>query len=321
MNIYEVSRRAGVSIATVSRVVNGKSNVSDKTRRRVLEALEELDYSHNAIAAGLATSRTHTVGVLVADLRDTYFSCTAHFIHDELERRGFHMILCNTGHDVGRKLEHLRMLSQRRVDGIILVGSVFDSELLYHHAEKLAKRLPVVFLNAPGPNGAVSVLCDDHAGIALCVRHLYETGRRDPVFLRDLDSYSARLKERGFRETAAELLPGREPVCIFMKDPAELESTIVPLLAQISVDAFVCSEDTLAARVLRILAPLRPEIAVTGYDNSSLCGMTRPSITSVDCRMADLGTLAVEHLARSLGGEDPPARTVLTPRLIVREST
>src|SRR5689334_15616268 len=128
MNIYDIAEKAGVSIATVSRVLNGSSSVSEKTRKKVNEVMQDLGYTPNVFARGLMVNSMRTLGVMTIDVRDLYYANAIHTIELEARQRGYDLILCSTGEDINEKKKYLKLLLQKRVDGIILIGSVFKEK-------------------------------------------------------------------------------------------------------------------------------------------------------------------------------------------------
>ena len=127
MNIYDIAKEAGVSIATVSRVLNNKGTVSAATRARVEAILKQNNYTPSAIARGMVSKSMRTVAVLTVDIRVPHYARTAYTIEREFSRRGYEVILCNTGGDRAETLRYLQVVNQKQVDGIVLVGSVFDT--------------------------------------------------------------------------------------------------------------------------------------------------------------------------------------------------
>ena len=144
MNIYDIAKEAGVSIATVSRVLNNKGTVSAATRARVEAILKQNNYTPSAIARGMVSKSMRTVAVLTVDIRVPHYARTAYTIEREFSRRGYEVILCNTGGDRAETLRYLQAVNQKQVDGIVLVGSVFDTICQGAEMEKLLTGVPVV---------------------------------------------------------------------------------------------------------------------------------------------------------------------------------
>ena len=147
MNIYDIAKEAGVSIATVSRVLNNKGTVSAATRARVEAILKQNNYTPSAIARGMVSKSMRTVAVLTVDIRVPHYARTAYTIEREFSRRGYEVILCNTGGDRAETLRYLQAVNQKQVDGIVLVGSVFDTICQGTEMEKLLTGVPVVLAN------------------------------------------------------------------------------------------------------------------------------------------------------------------------------
>ena len=149
MNIYDVSERAGVSIATVSRVLNGNPNVSEKTRNRVLEIMDELGYTPNVFARGLGLNTMKTVGIMCSDSSDPYLANAIYYLERELRSHGYDSILCCTGTSLENKRQYFELLLSKRVDAMILAGSKFIEmkEEDNSYIIEAAKDLPVMLVN------------------------------------------------------------------------------------------------------------------------------------------------------------------------------
>ncbi|WP_319415916.1 LacI family DNA-binding transcriptional regulator [Marispirochaeta aestuarii] len=200
MNIYDIAREAGVSIATISRVLNGSPKVKESTRTRIERILEKHHYSPSAFARGMVYGSMHTIGVLTVDVRDLYFGTVTHTIEQAFSRSGYTTVLCNTGGIPERQLHYLELLTTKKVDGIILVGSYFDNRELEEAIRHVAARIPVIMLNRDLQGDNIwSVVCDEAQGISACVAHLSALGHRDIIYIRDTTTFSAMRKLSGFR--------------------------------------------------------------------------------------------------------------------------
>lgn len=199
MNIYDIAKEAGVSISTVSRVMNKKENVNPATRKKVEEILEKNNYTPSAIARGMVSKTMKTVAILTVDIRVPHYSRTAYTIEREFSRRGYEVLLCNTGGELSETVKYLRTVQEKKVDGIVLVGSVFNTLCKKEEIGKLLKNTPVVLANGKLelPN-SYSVLVDDRYGVAMAVNHLMQRGYDKLFYLKDMDTVSARFKCEGF---------------------------------------------------------------------------------------------------------------------------
>ncbi len=154
MNIYDIAKEAGVSISTVSRVLNKKENVNEETRCKVEEILKKYDYVPSGIARGMVSKSMKTVAILTVDVRVPQYSRIAYTIEREFSKRGYNVQLCNTGGDLEEAVQYLDVVTSKQVDGVVLVGSIFNRIELDERVASLLKHTPVVVangqLNLPG---------------------------------------------------------------------------------------------------------------------------------------------------------------------------
>ena len=182
MNIYDIAKAAGVSIATVSRVINGNTSVSEKTKKRIEDVMLEMGYMPNVFARGLMTNSMMTIGIMTIDVRDLYYANSIYTVDVETRRRGYDVIVCSTGVDINEKKEHLKLLLQKRVDGIILVGSVFKESSDNSHIIEAASHVPIVMVNGNVSGEDIySVVCDDCYATYSTVNMLVEKGHKDII--------------------------------------------------------------------------------------------------------------------------------------------
>ncbi|WP_256872456.1 LacI family DNA-binding transcriptional regulator [Paenibacillus sp. 79R4] len=175
--IKDVAKASGVSVATVSRVLHNLSGYSDKTKQKVLKAVEELGYQPNAIARGLINKRTQTIGVLVPDVSSSFSSEILHGIEQVANDKGFSVIMCNTDEDGKRTLKYLQVLGEKQVDGVIFTSGSLEDE--YY---KLLKqmRVPVVLVNTLSHKHAIPyVKVDDRQASYHATEYLIRKGHRD----------------------------------------------------------------------------------------------------------------------------------------------
>ena len=329
MNIYDIAREAGVSIATISRVLNGSPKVKESTRTRIERILEKHHYSPSAFARGMVYGSMHTIGVLTVDVRDLYFGTVTHAIEQAFSRSGYTTVLCNTGGIPERQLHYLELLTTKKVDGIILVGSYFDNRELEEAIRHVAARIPVIMLNRDLQGDNIwSVVCDEAQGISACVAHLSALGHRDIIYIRDTTTFSAMRKLSGFRrgmESAG--LENAEAAVIETGKGIEggINGVLRAAERGVPFSAVVTGDDVCAAGVIKGLKKLGRipgrDVSVTGFNDSLLARSTDPELSSVNSRPEEMGETAVSILSRVLEGEDPPKITLVRPELVLREST
>lgn len=329
MNIYDIAKEAGVSISTVSRVLNQKGNVNAETRQKVEEVLARHQYMPSAIARGMTGRSLRTVAILTVDIRVPHYARTAYTIEREFSRRGYDVTLCNTGGEVQETIRYLRGMLEKQVDGIVLVGSVFNALGRESEIESLLKTVPVVLANGKLelPN-SYSVLVDDRYGVGLAVRHLYESGRREPYYLKDMDTDSAREKCRGFLE-AAERYGISHPKKRVIEVDSSIDGGVAAvrelLRGGVEFDAVVCGEDVTAAGVLKGLlqagVKVPEQVAVTGYNNSAYAQICQPKLTTIDNKPELVAVLSVQLLSSLIEKTDVYSSGVIQPELVIGETT
>lgn len=328
VTMADVAREAGVSLMTVSRVVNGKGGISAATRERVQQIIDRLGYRPSNIARGLVTNRTGTIGLIVPDNSNPFFSEVARGAEREAYAKGYNVFLCNTEEDRQREHTVLRSLEEKRVDGIVLCSSrLTDSELhdvLTHHPA-------AVLINRPYASGGRFGLLhvDDELGGRLATQHLLESGHRAIGVLAGPDySYSGQWRVQGYQATmqAAGLSPAPTWVqhCLpFVETGREAAQAL--LTAHPELTALYCYNDLVAVGAIQACVSLGRaipgDVAIIGNDNIALAALVTPSLTTCHIPKQDLGSQAMRMLLSQI--EDCPSgceNVVLPPELIVRAS-
>ena len=328
MNIYDVAREAGVSIATVSRVINGKGTVSEATRQKVEDVLTRSGYTPSAIARGMVSKSMRTVAVLTVDIRVPHYAHQAYVIEQEFSRRGYDVILCNTGMSAEAAVRYLRAVKEKHMDGVVLVGSVFNDIGRHPEVESLLQHVPVVLANGwlDLPN-ASSVLVDDEKGTLLAVEHMAARGRRTLWYIQDKQTDSAVKKREGFLKACANL---GDRICgHVLETDCSLEGgmrAIRMLMDQNSCfDGVICGEDETAVGVVKALknaGVLVPDdVAVSGYDNSIYARMCEPALTSIENTPQKVALACVRLLEAMMDGASGGVTEVIRPVLIQRGTT
>ena len=334
MNIYDIARLAGVSIATVSRVVNGSDKVSDRTRQHVLSIIEREGYTPNVFAQGLGLHTMHTIGILVPDIADPYMSCAVSYVEDQLQVYGYDCILSCSGFEQVQKEAHIQMLLSKHIDALILIGSTYSghgkdtSETDY--IRNAALQVPVFLINGAvkGNNIYCSVSCDRQA-VYEAVSALIRSGRERILFLTDSRSYSAAEKRAGYEEALAQAGLSPDPSLSRMV-PDDIHKVRELLLAEateeLSFDAVMATDDVMAAGALKYAAArnlrVPEDLAVIGYNNSTLAICCEPELTSIDNRSRQLCQDTVDHLIAVLGGDSSiPKSLAVSCQLIARGTT
>ena len=332
-SITEVARRAGVSIATASRVVAETDYpVSAATRERVLEAARALDYVPNALARGLQKSRIPVVGVIVHDITDPYFSEVVRGVEDAAAKGGYLVITCSSDRDPRREASYVRLLRSMRASAVIFAGSGIDdpelTEELARHFAGLRENGGAVVHLSPYADGTPEVGVQNEAGAAGMVHALAEMGHRQIAYLaapRQL--FFARQRLAGFRRGMAEagLAVDERLVVHAGLDAAAGASGVDSLLdSGIPFTALACSTDMVAlgamGRLRELGIDVPGQVSVAGFDDISFAGMTSPALSTVRLPMRELGARGFAHAVGLMTGERL-APEVLPHEIVLREST
>ena len=325
--IRDVAREAGVSVATVSRVINDSGPVRDETRRRIREVAQRLRFTPNTTARSLSTRRTHTIGVLLPDVYGEFFSEVMRGVDQTARQHKFH-ILISSWHSEARELEAAIRAMRGRVDGLILMASELESATLENN---LPERAPVVLINAGIDDAHYDTLnIDNFGGACAMTHHLLQLGHRELRMIRGAaKNRDADEREKGFRFALAQagLTCGKSWIVTGDFTEATGYRLTQELLAgPIRPSAIFAANDSMAVGALSALraAALRvPEdVAVVGFDDIPIAEYVSPALTTVRVSIARLGARAAEQLFATIHAHGKNERTheVLPTELVVRRS-
>ena len=331
MNIYDVSKKAGVSIATVSRVLNGNPNVSDKTRTRVLDIMDELGYTPNVFARGLGLGTIQTIGIMCSDSSDPYLAHAIYYLERELRANHYDSILCCTGNSLENKRLYFDLLRSKKVDAIILAGSKFIEPRAKDNAyiTEASSELPIMLVNGylEGDN-IYSTLCDDRSATHQAVSQLIGSGCRRILYLFTSYSYSGTNKMKGYRDALLGhgLSIQEEYIQNCEKDVLAARDLLLHLhQSGLQFDAVLTSDATLAVGAVKYAhaagRSIPDDLSIVGYNNSIYSICTDPEITSIDSKVEALCTTTVRTLMGVFNGGNVPTRTTIAADLIKRATT
>lgn len=331
MTIYDISEKAGVSIATVSRVLNGSANVSEETRQKVLNVIEKYEYTPNAFARGLGLNTMNTIGIMCADSSDLYLAKAIYYLERQLREDGYNCILCCSGYELSAKKESMNLLINQKVDSIILVGSnyVYEQESQNQYILDAAQSLPIMLLNAAldAPN-VYCVLSDDYASTYDITSRMIDSGVKDILYYYNSRSYSGKRKLAGYQTAMEEhsLLPMFE----FFEGSHEDISGMTKYLTALKEDGLnfhglIAADDALALSGVKYaqLSGLRiPEdFSVIGFNNSILANCCIPELTSIDNKLELICRQLTDTLMNVLSDQPTPHKTIIPCELVVRGTT
>jgi LacI family transcriptional regulator len=324
--IKDVARAAQVSVATVSRVLNGHHNVTAEVKRRVVEAAGVLKYVPHAAARSLSSRRTHTVGVVLPDLHGEFFSELVRGSDAAAREHGLHLLVSSYHgypEEQGKALHTLR----GRVDGLLVMWPFADAPESLR--DRLTAALPTVLINSAAMPGGDVLSVDNCGGAMQMMRHLVSAGHRRIAFIAGPEgNFDAHERLRGYHEALAELLPGSEPwVVPGVFDEASGHRAGQALLAAAQrPDAVFAANDMMAVGCLFAFSQsglrVPDDIALAGFDDIPLARYMHPSLTTMRVNIARLGELAAHALVARLADDSRATQSrVISPELIVRGSS
>ena len=334
MTIYDISEKAGVSIATVSRVLNGSNNVSEKTKQKVLDVIQKYEYTPNAFARGLGLNTMKTIGFLCADSSDIYTAKAIYYLEELLRQNHYNSILCCSGYDLEDRKNSMNLLLSQKVDAIILVGSsyVYNNEADNQYITDAASRTPVIVMNASlkAPN-VYSVFSDDCASVFGATTQMIASGIEDILFFYNTHSYSCQRKLEGFCRAMEEAgIPLRQEMLRFYDGshediPAMAANLKEAAASGLKFHGIIAADDMLALGAVKYAhergLQIPHELSIIGYNNSMLTRICQPELTSVDNHLETLCGHMITILLGILNGDEMPAESLFTGELIRRGTT
>lgn len=334
MTIYDISEKAGVSIATVSRVLNGSSNVSEKTKKKVLDVINQYEYTPNAFARGLGLNTMKTIGIMCADSSDLYLAKAIYYIEQKLRANGYDSILCCTGYDLENKKSSMNLLITKKVDGIILVGSnfIYEKEADNQYIVDAAAQVPMMLLNAAldAPN-VYCVVSDDFTSMYDATMDMIHNGVTDILYFYNSTSYSGKRKLAGYRAAmeGCGLLKSANYLQFYQGSHEDIPAMTEHLMKLhnkgLQFHGLIAADDTLALATVKYAKELGlripQELSVIGYNNSMLVNSCDPELTSIDNKLETLCQHLITTLMGVLSGNEMPKKTIFSGELVKRGTT
>jgi len=324
----EIAQKAGVSRATVSRVINGHSSVSAEKRKIVMEWVRKLDYQPNKIAQSLVQSQSHLIGVIVPNISNPFFSEIIDTVEYEANRQGYSIVVCNTRGNIQKEKNHINTLKSRQVDGILIVPII---DINTPHIDSFQQGdIPVVAITRK-VHKFDSVLVSHKEGGAQVARHFIDMGHRDIGFIgltkdEKFKGLKGELNKNGIEFDSYNLIEGgyegrisSEKVYTQVKDYLDK--------GKLKATAFFAYNDLAALGAIHAFQDyglkIPDDIIVAGFDDIFLASQVRPNLTSVAQPTQEMGRVAIEILLNRISEENTKDKLEieLEPSLIVREST
>lgn len=322
VSIRDVARIAGVSPATVSRVMNETARVDEEKKQRVLNAIQETGFKPNEVARSLFKKSSRIIGMIVPNIENPFFNELAKAIEEETYLRGYRLTLCNSNNDLEKEKKNLSLLDRMNADGIILMT---NQEKMEKEVQKC--RIPVVMIDRQLDGGVESacIQSDHYSGGRLAMEHLISCGCRHIVQMRGpLKFSSARQRYQGYQDVCRER-GLQEAVIDCRYDYEEGLHKAKEILEKFpDTDGIIAANDMVAISVYKVLAReglgVPQDIQLIGFDNISLSRLMTPELTTISQPIGEMGKAAVEALIDAVEGKQP-VKKVFKVELIKRETT
>ena len=322
--IVDVARLAGVTPTTVSRVINNRGYISEKTKKRVHEAMDELGYQPNEIARSLTKQKSNTIGVIVPHISHPYFAKLISNLENEAAKKDYKIILCNSKEKAEKEKQYLDMCKSNRVAGIIICSGNVESNKINTGG------IPVVLLEKNFEEGKLGIQCDNYQGGKLATEHLIECGCKKILHLSGVidEEMPADNREKAFIDVCS-----KNEIEYFIKkydidtyNQMNNYDYIKAALNEIEgVDGIFASSDLIAAQVIQVCNEIKiriPEdIKLVGFDDVDISQLTTPRITTVHQPIKEMARLSIELIDAKYNNIEVNEKTILPIKLIIREST
>jgi len=328
MTIYDIAKEAGVSASTVSRVVNNKAGVKESTKKKILKLLKKNNYIPNETARGLVKQSTKIIGILISDIRQIHYTDGAYIIENEFAKLGYCCIILNTGKDDVSKAEYIEILNRRRVDGAVLIGSTYQSDMVAEAIQLHLRDIPIViangYLDLPNVYG---VIADEYEGVINCVKLLNRKGHKNLAFVIDNYTPSNVLKRDGFVAAVKATQARKTPLVYECQNSLDgaYDTTRRIMKEHPDVDGIIYAVDLLAAGGVRALVDLDisipDQVGIIGIDNSIYSEISNPKITSLDNRLMDVSMAASSNLMDALQEKKVMKKILVYSTIVERETT
>jgi LacI family transcriptional regulator len=331
LTIVDVAKKANVSVATVSRVMNGNYPVKAETKQRVLEVIEELNYIPNMQARELTQKKSATIGVVVPSINNMFFPEVIKGIESNLKLNSLSLVLACSNNDKEDEKLCVNNLLSRNVSGIIVIDPNTDNinSKFFHN---ISTQTPLVFVNGHSASANISSVVNDQAmGASMSLNYLLENNHKDILFVRGKDSYSYNVKEKVYKETMTELNNFNPENIINIGDGNSNETVdntvniFVDILTNSSATAVFACNDLMAVGVLNACKKLNlhvpNDLSIIGFDNIALSKFVEPKLTTIDQNMFLLGTNAATLLLEKIESDNSYSKRIILINSLIERDT
>lgn len=331
--IKDIAKKAGVSVTTVSRALNGYDDVNEETRKKIKKVAKELSYSPNAVARSLVSKKTRTIGLIISDInrtgaKDAFAYEVLCGINDRTGELNYDLLLFSTNPSKQMEKSYTALCRERNVEGAILSGLRLDDPYLQEVIEQNA--FPCVLIDIPRSGTNVAhITSDNRIGAAMAARHLLENDHRNIAIINGHDqAFVSRERLQGFEEALEEYSVMPDAKLVFngmFSEDGGAEAMYQILIRHPEVTAVFCASDLMALGAMRTLERMGRnvpgDISVVGFDDINISAYCSPKLTTIRQDKYELGYQAAQMLIDMLENRTENRKIILNNQLVVREST
>ena len=322
--IVDVAKLAGVTPTTVSRVINNRGYISEKTRNKVNEAMDQLGYQPNEIARSLTKQKSNTIGLIVPHISHPYFAKLISNLENEAAKSGYKIILCNSKEKAEKEKQYLDMCKSNRVAGIILCSGNVESNKIN------TGNIPIVLLEKNFEDGKLGIQCDNYQGGKLATEHLIDCGCKRLLHFSGVidEEMPADNREKAFidicNENNIEFFIRKYDINTYneMNYYEYIKDTFNEIK---NIDGIFASSDLIAAQVIQVCNELNiripSDVKLVGFDDVEIAKLTTPTITTIHQPIKEMAKLAIELVDSKYKNIEVNEQTILPIELVVRNST
>ena len=331
ITIKEIAEAAGVSTTTVSQILNNKGDrFSEETRKKVMRIVEEFNYQPDFFAQNMVMRKSKTIGMIVPDVTDFFFSKLIEGIEEQLNSLGYMILLCNTNHDKRLETKYFHELMRRSVEGIVIATPNFLEDDILKNPKVVNREVPLILVDlGKNTRNEGKLLVEEYQGVYDATTYLLENGHQDIAFLREVGDYY-QLSERitGFLNCLEDHQVESNPRLIessFLTIRGGYNGTKQLLEKKIPFTALICTNDQMALGAYQAImeAGMRvpDDISVIGFDGLEISRFASPALTTVYQPVLDLGRTAGEYMLQAINEPTSKIPNKIFPtKLIIRDS-
>lgn len=331
VTIAEVAKRANVSVATVSRVMNENYPVKAETRENVLKAIKELKYIPNMQAKELTLQKSSIIGIVVPSINNMFFPAVINGIDSILKSNSLSFILCCTNDDKNEEIKYINELISRNVSGIIVISPNIEN-MKSEFYNNIANQLPIIFVNGSSTSSNISTVCNDEAkGARIALDYLLENNHKNILFIRGTNSYSYDVKEECYTKFMKNINNFKEENIINIGSGNSSEtvsnttSKLLDILKPTTITAIFACNDLMGVGAInackRLNINIPKDMSIIGFDNVELCKFIEPNLTTIDQNMSLLGENAAALLLEKININNKYSKNILLNNTLVKRET